>query len=211
MNIRAVSAAVFLFLSGMSALIYQVAWMREFRLVFGATTSASAAVMAIFMGGLGLGGVVLGRRADCSLHPLRLYAKLLLLISVAGAASPFLIDVSRHIYIALGGESALGTTGAIVVRLGLAGLVLGLPTFWMGGTVPAVVKAIATAEDRHRRIVGVLYGVNTLGAVLGAVLSTFVALEVLGTRWTLWLACLVNLAVAGAAKVISTRYPIRDL
>ena len=47
-----------------AALIYQTAWMREFRLIFGASTAASAAVLAIFVGGLGLGGLVLGPRAD---------------------------------------------------------------------------------------------------------------------------------------------------
>ena len=52
---------VLLLLSGCCALVYQVAWLRELRLVFGASTSANAAVLAIFMGGLGLGGLLLGR------------------------------------------------------------------------------------------------------------------------------------------------------
>ena len=49
-------AAVLLFGSGLCALVYQVVWLREFRLVFGASTSASAAVLAVFLGGLGAGG-----------------------------------------------------------------------------------------------------------------------------------------------------------
>ena len=52
------------FASGCAALVFQVAWMRELRLVFGATTAAVAAVLAIFMAGLGVGSVVLGKRAD---------------------------------------------------------------------------------------------------------------------------------------------------
>ena len=53
-----------LFLSGMCGLIFQVAWFREFRLLFGASTAASSAVLAVFMGGLGVGNAVLGKRAD---------------------------------------------------------------------------------------------------------------------------------------------------
>src|SRR3989304_10138574 len=64
--------AAMLFVSGGSALVFQVAWMRELRLVFGATTAAVAAVLAIFMGGLGLGSAVLGRWADRSPNPLRM-------------------------------------------------------------------------------------------------------------------------------------------
>src|SRR5437899_2702719 len=47
-----------LFGSGFSALVYQTAWQRMFRLIFGASTLASAAVLPIFLGGLGLATVV---------------------------------------------------------------------------------------------------------------------------------------------------------
>src|SRR5207245_8408909 len=60
--------------SGFCALVYEVAWLRMLRLVFGASTAAAAAVLAIFLGGLGLGGILLGRRADAAPTPLRLYA-----------------------------------------------------------------------------------------------------------------------------------------
>ena len=59
--------------SGISGLAYQTVWLREFRLIFGASTAASAAVLAIFMGGLGVGSVVLGKRADATRNPLALY------------------------------------------------------------------------------------------------------------------------------------------
>ena len=65
--------APLLFASGACALAYQTAWTREFRLVFGASTAASAAVVAVFMGGLGLGGWLIGPRADRSPNPLLFY------------------------------------------------------------------------------------------------------------------------------------------
>ncbi len=72
----------------------------------------------------------------------------------------------------------------------------------MGGTLPAAVRAVTAGEDRQRRGAAVLYGVNTLGAVLGALGSTFFALEFFGTRKTLWLACLVNLVTALSALAL---------
>ena len=74
--------------SGMSALIYQTVWLRQFRLIFGASTLASAAVLAIFMGGLGLGSVLFGRRVDRLHRPLGFYARLELLVALSAAASP---------------------------------------------------------------------------------------------------------------------------
>src|SRR5216117_1783375 len=77
--------ALLLFGSGMTALIYQVAWMRELRLIFGFSTAASAAVLAIFMGGLGLGGWLLGRRADAAGNPLAFYGRLELAVAASAA------------------------------------------------------------------------------------------------------------------------------
>ncbi|MGD9636378.1 MAG: fused MFS/spermidine synthase, partial [Pirellulales bacterium] len=184
-----------LFVSGGSALVYQVAWMRELRLVFGATTAAVAAVLAIFMAGLGLGSAVLGRRADRTPNPLRMYGQLETAVALAVAVSPFFVELVSRLYFAMGGQVALGITGATVARLLLATLVLGVPTFLMGGTLPAAVRSVTSEGDVRRRALAILYGVNTLGAVCGAFIATFIALEYLGTRATLWFGCALNLLI----------------
>ena len=193
----------------MCGLVFQVAWFREFRLVFGASTAASSAVLAVFMGGLGIGNAVLGKRADRARSPLALYALLELSIALAAALSPLLIDLLHGLYISLGGQLALGFPAATAVRLAISALVLGVPTFLMGGTLPAAVRAVTVCEDQQRRGAALLYGANTLGAVVGALGSTFFALEFFGTRKTLWLACLVNLctALSRAGTVALRRRP----
>src|SRR5512132_2330073 len=80
------SAAVhtLFFLSGAAGLVYQVVWSRLLNQVFGVSAYAITAVLATFLGGLSLGGWVLGRAADRTRSPLRLYA--LLELGVAGTA-----------------------------------------------------------------------------------------------------------------------------
>lgn len=199
--------ALLLFGSGFCALIYQTTWLREFRLIFGASTAASAAVLGVFMAGLGFGGIILGRRSETKARPLAFYAKLELLIALSAALSPLLIVGARHLYIALGGTLALGMPLATIVRLVLAALILGTPTFLMGGTLPAAVRAVVSPDDVSRRGVGILYGVNTLGAVTGAVLGTFYLFENFGNHLTLWWATAVNLVVALAAFHFSKSTP----
>ena len=206
MNSRVFPVALFLLVSGMCALIFQTAWLREFRLIFGASTPASAAVLAIFMGGLGLGNAVLGRRVDASANPLKLYSLLELGISAASIASPFLIVLIRNIYFSLGGQESLGVMGATAVRLLLSTLVIGLPTFLMGGTLPAATRAVITAADRARGSVGWLYGCNTIGAVIGTLASTFFLLERLGNRETLWAAAAINIINAMLAWVLAKQW-----
>ena len=194
-----------LFLSGMCSLIFQVSWFREFRLVFGASTAASSAVVAVFMGGLGLGNALLGRLADRTRTPLSLYAVLELSIALTVALGPLLIGLLHGLYISLGGQLALGGPLATAVRLAISVLVLGIPTFLMGGTLPAAVRAVTDCKDQQRRSAALLYGVNTLGAVVGALGSTFFALEYFGTRETLWLACLINTFTALSAFALTRK------
>src|SRR5438552_18546969 len=68
-SLRLACTAALLFGSGACALTYQTTWLRELRLVFGASTQASAAALAIFMAGLGAGSAWLGPRADRERRP----------------------------------------------------------------------------------------------------------------------------------------------
>ena len=192
-----------LFFSGFSALVYQTVWMREFRLIFGVSTYATAAVLAIFMAGLGAGSAILGRRVDSRTRPLAFYARLEFLIAAAAAASILLLIVAAKLYFATGGSPRLGLTGATFVRLLLATIVIGPATFLMGGTLPAAARSIESADDAGRRAVALLYGINTLGAVAGTLLANFRMIETIGNRMTLLLAVLVNLLVAFRAAAMA--------
>src|SRR5882757_2698687 len=108
MNPRLFAVSLLLFGSGLCALVYQTVWLREFRLIFGASTAATAAVLGIFMGGLGLGSVLFGRWSEKAKSPLKLYSNLEFGIALATAATPFLVALVRWFYSALGGSLTLG-------------------------------------------------------------------------------------------------------
>jgi len=204
-TILTLRVALLLFGSGFCALVYQVAWLRALRLIFGGSTAASAAVLAIFMAGLGVGGIILGRKADKVGSPLRLYGLLELAIALLAAASPLMVMAARSVYLGLGGSSVMGGVGSTGMRLLLAVLVLGAPTFLMGGTLPAAVRAVERSHDKARRRMGLLYAANTLGAVAGATWANFVSLEALGMRASLWTAAALNLGVALLAITLARR------
>ena len=109
--------ALLLFASGFCALVYQTAWLRMFRLVFGASTAASAAVLAIFMAGLGFGGLLLGPAGGpppVAALPLR---------GAGGGdrghrgALALLLALVEWLYMPMGGSARLGLAGSSVVRL----------------------------------------------------------------------------------------------
>jgi spermidine synthase len=196
---KVLQSASLIFGSGLAALLYQTTWLREFRLIFGNSTAASAAVLGIFMGGLGLGSALLGKRAEKTPRPLAFYAKLEFLIAISAALTPLLIWLIRAAYLASGGTFAMGPVAGTIVRLVLASIVLAVPTLLMGGTLPAMARFAVSDEDGSRRGLALLYGMNTLGAVAGAASGTFFLFERFGNHTTLYIACALNAGVAGLA------------
>lgn len=197
--------------SGFSALVYQTVWLREFRLIFGCSTIATAVVLAIFMGGLGAGNYFFGERVDRSKISLRLYAQLEAGVAILAGISPWLLDATRWGYIELCIAVGPNFYVKIVLRLLLGLLVLGPPTFLMGGTLPAVVKTAIKGKNRTRTQVATLYGINTVGAVFGVFIATFFLFEFYGFRKTLWLAVLINLTAALSALRLSSKFPGQSL
>lgn len=191
--------------SGLCALVYQIVWTRELRFVFGASTAASSAVIAIFIAGLGFGGLWFGKRVERSSNPLAFYAQLELAIAAFCAATPLLLGLVRAVYSWSGGSLRSGEVGSTALRLALSTLVLGPATFLMGGTLPAIARFVETARDVARRAVAWVYAVNTLGAVGGCLLSTFVLLEAWGARATLYTAVVLNASIALLARRASRR------
>ena len=210
MNLKILRSALLIFGSGMAALLYQTTWLREFRLIFGNSTAASAAVLGIFMGGLGLGSALLGKRAQNTPRPLAFYAKLEFLIALSTALTPALIWLIRAAYIASGGTFAMGTWVGTCIRLLLAAVVLAIPTMLMGGTLPAMARFAVSDDDSSRRGLALLYGMNTLGAVVGAASGTFFLFERFGNHTTLYLACVLNAVVAGVALLVSRGETVQE-
>ena len=199
------------FLSGGTALIYQTAWVRSLTLVFGASHEAVGIVLAAFMGGLALGGFVFGRWSMRLSRPLLVYGLLEAGIAVIAALLPWLLDLVDGIYLDAARASDGVPTSLNVMRAGLAGGVLLLPTFLMGGTLPVLAKLLVARSEQFGLRLSQLYAINTTGAVVGALAAGFVLLPRSGVRSTELLAVGLNVLIAVAAIVADRRsQPISD-
>src|SRR2546428_1071909 len=192
------------FLSGATGLVYELLWVRLLYQAFGATIQSVTTVVAAYMGGLGLGAWWFGRRADRHPRPGALYGRLELAIGAFAALSPLALTLVRQAYVALAAGLHAGAGESVALRFGLAAVVLLVPTTLMGGTLPVLTRAFA-GPDRAalRPALGRLYGLNTLGAVLGTALAGFVLIEYAGIRASLWGTALVNFAIGMVALTLS--------
>ena len=198
------------FLSGATGLVYELLWVRLLYQSFGTTVQSVTTVVAAYMGGLGLGALAIGRRADRHPNPARLYGILEILIGCFGLASPFILHATQQAYVGLARSLALqgGSVASVSLRFGLAWLVLLIPTTLMGGTLPVLTRALTVDREHLRASLGRLYGLNTLGAVVGTLLAGFWLIENVGIRGSLWGVALINLMIGAAAVLLSRAHTL---
>ncbi len=183
------------FLSGVSALIYEVVWVRMLLLVFGVGAYAVAAVLASFLGGLALGSAVGGRWADRSPSPLRMYGRLEAAIGASALGVLLAVSGAGPLYVALyQGLQAFPLFYGLLFLLSFALLLV--PTALMGATLPAATRALADHPERVGSAAGRLYALNTLGGVAGVLLAGFVLVENLGVAETVLAGAALNFLVA---------------
>lgn len=190
------------FLSGVSGLIYQIAWVRQSVFTFGVSVYAYSTVIGAYMIGLALGSYVMGRRIDAHARPLRTYAALEVGIAALAALSPFLLGALHALYPGLSNALPAGGIWLTLGRLVLSLAVLTPTTFLIGATLPVMSRIYATHGGRVGSDVGRLYLVNTAGAALGCVLTGLVFLRYLGARETIFLGAAINLFVGGGALAL---------
>ncbi len=195
------------FLSGAAGLIYQVAWGKALGLVFGHTAYALATVLAVFMGGLAVGSTWLGRLSERRPRPIALYGWIEFGVAAMGAVSLAGLATVRAAYVAAYPVAAGHSALLVILRFIGAAVVLFLPTFLMGGTLPVLMRGLARDSTEVGPQLARLYWVNTAGGVAGTLAAGFVFLPTLGLKLTLEIAVALNLIAAGVAIKLSGGEP----
>jgi spermidine synthase len=195
-------------LGGVSAVIYEVIWARNFRLVFGSSARAAAAVLAAYFLGLTLGylvGAHLRRRGKC----IRTYGLTEIAIGLTALLVPVWLSLFAHHYPTLFQLAAGSPWFLATSRLVLAFVALAPPTIGMGITLPLVTQAMVTRTDHVARRTGLIYALNILGAVAGALLAGIFLPIWIGIQNSIWLAAGMNMAIGLAALLIAGALDVR--
>ena len=191
---RIVLGSLAFFFSGFAALIYQVVWQRLLVLPIGADVYSATVIVGAFMAGLGIGSLAGGHVADRLSR-----ARCGVMFVAAEAAVGLFGAASRYIfydwmYLGLGGLPFGPAAAAIAVFAALI-----WPTFWMGMSLPLLARAVTSTVSGAATRIGVLYGLNTLGAAVGAFATTWMLFPSAGLANSLWIAVAMNLLAALAA------------
>lgn len=195
------------FLSGLTGLIYEVLWTRSLVQVIGASPYAVGIILTVFMGGLGVGAYIAGRVIDRIRRPVnlvRLYGRLQLIIGIYALVVPLLLKAFTPLCSVL--YNGLYTSSGLyhfLIFFG-CGAILAIPVMCMGATLPILCRYYVSERAHLASRIGRLYGLNTLGAALGALLAGFWLIAWFGMTGTLILAVVLNIAIGIVCLKAST-------
>lgn len=181
------------FISGFSALIYQVCWQRLLFTGFGVDLTSITVIISVFMAGLGIGAYFGGRIADQFQQRLiKIFCLVEFGIGSFGLCSGFLIDWMQH---------QLVSSGLLMLTF-FTFLLLIVPTFLMGATLPILTSFFNRHIANIGESIGMLYFYNTLGAATGALATGFVLFNFLTLSQSIYLAVSLNLLISGLIFVM---------
>ena len=173
------------FLSGITALTYEIVWTRMLTLVFGHTVFSVSVVLAAFMAGLGFGSYLFGHAidklsansTDSSSTALLVYGWIEILIFVSGGLLSLIFANFAEVYSLF--HSFLPESPALqnFLRVVFSFTLMLIPTTFMGATLPLISKYCVTDDKRIRKQVSLLYALNTLGAAFGCLITGFFLIE----------------------------------
>jgi spermidine synthase len=184
---RAMRAALIAFaISGATAMMLEVLWTRALAVVMGSSIYSFTLILCAFLGGLGGGAKLFGRRRARGGDPVAALGWLHLATAGAILATYLVIDKLPRLFVWLLGQRdrtiVSDVEGIMAMQMVLALVVVLLPTLLMGGVFPLTMRIYAGRADAVGRDVGRAYATNTLGAIVGSFLAGFVVLPRLGLQ-----------------------------
>lgn len=176
--------------------------MRRFAVLIGADAPATAAALAAFFVGFGLGSYLLGRLTPRFVRPLRVFAILEIITGASALAVDPLLRATHPLLASL--YDTPGDTAAtrLAIKIAIAIIAVLVPATAIGGTLPVLAQFVTARAGSLGIRVGGLYAANTFGACAGAVAVPAILLPALGASGAVGAAIAMNLCVAAGALLL---------
>jgi spermidine synthase len=195
------------FFSGFCNLIYEIVWARMLNLVFGVTVFAISAVLASFMLGLAAGAIGFGRIVEKTENRIVLFSLLHVGISASTVGILLVFPLFQDLYLFINNVFHPDFYVMRILLFFLSLVLLIIPTTLMGATFPVASKILAERSETLGKDIGILYSLNTLGSVIGCMITIFFLLGFAGMNGTMYTAASVDLIIGLIARTLRRPLP----
>lgn len=167
-------------LSGMTALAAQVVWTRVLSLLFGATVYTFSLILAVFLVGLGIGSSLGSAMAHNLKNPRAALGWVQMLLCVALAYAAYLTNASMPFW-PINPQIQSNTFIQFQLDLMRAAFVILPGAILWGMSFPLALASVAAKGQDPARLVGGVYAANTVGAIVGALFASLIAVAWIGS------------------------------
>jgi spermidine synthase len=193
------------FLSGGCGLVYEELWMRFLSNLLGSSSLSILVVLATYMGGLSLGAALFGRLADRHPNGLFLYGLIEIGVGLFACTFIYIFNTTETIFLSLAKGLTPGSPQLLFLKVTVSTALIAAPSIAMGATLPVVTRYLTRSQSSLRKNIALLYGLNSLGGVLGILLAGFFLVHHLGLLSAMTLTGLVNIILGVTALAIAWR------
>lgn len=184
-------------LTGMASFIYEIGWIRMLSLVLGSSTHAFELMLSAFILGIALGGLWIKGRIDKLVNPITFLAWIQIIMGISALAT---LPIYGHTFNIMQWlvDSLQKTEGHYLLfnlaSHGLALLIMLPTTFCAGMTLPLITHALLR-QGTGERAIGAVYGINTLGAIIGVMFAVHIGMPYLGLKGLLTGGAIIDIAL----------------
>jgi spermidine synthase len=183
------------FLSGFTALVYEVAWLNRIELLMGHTIYTLTAVISAYLSGLALGSLYSKTFIKKGVNTFHVYLVFELLIGIYGLFFYPLINITESLYGFFISSDQIPLAALSIIQFCFTFLLILIPTTLMGTTLPLLSHHLFKTKEELSTNISSLYGINTLGAFFGCMLAGYFILPSIGYFKTILLCALINLFI----------------
>ena len=198
-----------IFISGFTAMVYEIAWTRLLSLVLGSSTYSFAVMLAAFISGIALGSLLISRFMPRIERPARIFALCQVAVALSVLAMLPLYSKLPLFFIWCRTLVNFSYPAHAAFEFAVCLLVMLVPTTLIGMGFPLVGRLASSGLSSVAGKVGGVYAVNTLGNILGSLTCALALIPGLGIKHTLELALLLNLAAGLAILAAPGRQKFR--
>ena len=185
-------------LTGFASFMYEIGWIRMLTFVLGSSTHAFELMLSAFILGIGLGSYWINSKLDKSKTPIILLCYIQALMAMFAICSFFLYYQLFGLMSFMVSQLPHNTVGYFLFNAfsHVICMILMLPTAFCAGMTLPVITCILIKKTRSERSIGVTYGVNTVGCILGVLTAVHIVMPVLGVKYVVLIGALIDALIA---------------
>jgi spermidine synthase len=189
----------------MTALIYELIWIRPLSLVFGTTMYAVSTIVASFILGLAIGSWIAGKYSDRLTNPLKYFAYIQILVGFFGILLLPVFDLMPKVYVDLYHMTYPNQHLFLITQIFMSMGIITIPATLMGTTLPLMLKTYSREFTTIGKDVGKLDASNSIGAFFGTLVAGFLIIPLLGIHDGIIVTALINILL-GTGILITKKY-----